>query len=328
MPANLTPQYRDVEQKYRKATTLAEKIATLREMMAVIPKHKGTDHLRAELRARMSRHLEELEKPKQTGARGPQPFSIKKEGVGQALIIGFSNVGKSELLNALTGTDSKVGDYSFSTQAPKIGMLMFENILIQMVDTPALNDRDVQTRLFGLLRNADVLLVTLDLSGHIVDEIREVIGLLEEWGYSLKGTGESFDEQSVLVQKRAILVCNKSDSRDVENKVLEIISSYGSRFPVVRVSSITGANLDVLTKQIFDTLDIVRVYTKSPGQSFDYRAPIVMLCGGTVINAAERLHNQWSSKLKYALLWGSSKYDGQRVGRDYVLSDGDVLEFH
>ena len=89
-----------------------------------------------------------------------------------------------------------------------------------------------------------------------------------------------------------------------------------------------GTGLETLSEEIFKSLNKVRVYTKSPTGQPDYDTPIVMARGSTTADAAERLHREWREKLKYALLWGSAKFDGQRVGRDYVLSDGDVIELH
>jgi len=327
MPANLTPQYKEAEQRYRQAKSLPAKVAALQEMMAVIPKHKGTDHLRADLRARMSRLMEEVEKPQATSG-GPQPFSIRKEGAGQVLIIGLPNSGKSELLNALTGAPAKVGDYPFTTQVPMVGMLPFENVLFQLVDTPALNDKDIQTRLFGLLRNTDLLLVALDLSGDPVREMEEINDLLDQWGYSLLETGQAIDEEGARIQKPAILVANKADLEGAHQRYTELQDRYGQRFLILKVSCMDGTGLETLSEEVFKSLNKVRVYTKSPTGQPDYDTPIVMARGSTTADAAERLHREWRDKLKYALLWGSAKFDGQRVGRDYVLSDGDVIELH
>ena len=327
MPANLTPQYKEAEQRYRQAKSLPAKVAALQEMMAVIPKHKGTDHLRADLRARMSRLMEEVEKPQATSG-GPQPFSIRKEGAGQVLIIGLPNSGKSELLNALTGAPAKVGDYPFTTQVPMVGMLPFENVLFQLVDTPALNDKDIQTRLFGLLRNTDLLLVALDLSGDPVREMEEINDLLDQWGYSLLETGQAIDEEGARIQKPAILIANKADLEGAHQRYTELQHRYGQRFLVLKVSCMDGTGLETLSEEVFKSLNKVRVYTKSPTGQPDYDTPIVMARGSTTADAAERLHREWRDKLKYALLWGSAKFDGQRVGRDYVLSDGDVIELH
>ena len=327
MPANLTPQYKEAEQRYRQAKSLPAKVAALQEMMAVIPKHKGTDHLRADLRARMSRLMEEVEKPQATSG-GPQPFSIRKEGAGQVLIIGLPNSGKSELLNALTGAPAKVGDYPFTTQVPMVGMLPFENVLFQLVDTPALNDKDIQTRLFGLLRNTDLLLVALDLSSDPVREMKEINDLLDQWGYSLLETGQAIDEEGARIQKPAILIANKADLEGAHQRYTELQHRYGQRFLVLKVSCMDGTGLETLSEEVFKSLNKVRVYTKSPTGQPDYDTPIVMARGSTTADAAERLHREWRDKLKYALLWGSAKFDGQRVGRDYVLSDGDVIELH
>ncbi len=327
MPANLTPQYKEAEQRYRQSRTLPAKVAALQEMMAVIPKHKGTDHLRADLRARMSRHMEELEKPKSTSG-GPQPFSIRKEGAGQVLIVGLPNAGKSEILNALTRAPAKVGDYPFTTQIPMVGMLPYENIKFQLVDTPALNALDVQTRLFGLLRNTDLLLVTLNLEADPFEEMRQINVLLHEWGYSLLESGEAIDLEGSRVQKLSIILANKADAEGAEEKFARLEREYGGKFTLIKLSCLDGTGLDDVGREVFSHLKKVRVYTKSPSGEPDFDKPIVIARGSTASDAAQRLHKEWREKLKYALLWGSAKFDGQRVGRDYVLADGDVIELH
>ncbi|MFQ6030000.1 MAG: GTPase, partial [Dehalococcoidia bacterium] len=116
MPTNVTPQYREAEERFRQANTPQEKIGALQEMLAVMPKHKGTDHLKARLRSRMSKLMEELEGP----SRGPrsgraEPFSLPKQGAGRATLVGPTNAGKSLLLSKSTGAHSKVGAYALST---------------------------------------------------------------------------------------------------------------------------------------------------------------------------------------------------------------------
>ena len=328
MPANLTPQYKEAEKRYRQATNLPARIAALHEMMVVVPKHKGTDHLRADLRSRMSRHLADLEKPKATSGGGPQPFSLRKDGAGQALIIGLPNSGKSELLSALTGATTKVGDYPFTTQIPQVGMLPYENIYTQLVDTPSLNDRDIQTRLFGLLRNADLILVTVDLSGNPMQEIMEIKRILSDWGYELLPKRSFYDPGAPKIQKSTILVANKSDTTGSCARYDDLKTKYLDTYSLVKISCLDGSGLEELSRLVFLGLGKLRVYTKSPSGSADFDQPIIMINGSTISDAAERLHKDWKTKLRYALLWGSSKFDGQRVGRDYPLRDGDVIEFH
>ena len=327
MPANLPPLYFEAERKYRAAKSIPEKVAAIQEMMSATPKHKGTDHLRADLRSKLARLMEELEKPRHTHS-GPEPFAIRKEGAGQATLIGLPNVGKSQLLVSLTGAAAKVASYAFTTQLPLPGMVQFQNVLIQLVDTPAINDRDMQTRLFSLLRNTELLVVIVDLSLDALAQMEEVMAELENWGYLLLGKGESSDAEEHRVQKRAILVGNKADEPGALHQFQLMEARYSGRFAVVMVSPETEAGLEELKQAIFVALDRVRVYTRAPGEVPDYDSPIVLAYGSRVADAAEALHKDWGRRLKYALLRGSGKFDGQRVGRDYVLADGDVLEFH
>ncbi|MQF69889.1 GTP-binding protein, partial [SAR202 cluster bacterium AD-804-J14_MRT_500m] len=300
MPANLTPQYKEAEKRYRQASNLPARIAALHEMMAVVPKHKGTDHLRADLRSRMSRHLAALERPKATSGGGPQPFSLRKEGAGQALIIGLPNSGKSELLNALTGATTKVGDYPFTTQIPQVGMLPFENVYTQLVDTPSLNDRDIQTRLFGLLRNADLILVTVNLSENPMREIVVIKRILSKWGYELLLKGSSCDPEAPKMQKSTILVANKSDMPGCDVRYDGLMAEYGTLYSLVKVSCLDGSGLEELSRLVFMGLGKLRVYTKSPSGSADFDQPIIMINGSTIADAADRLHKDWKTKLKYA----------------------------
>ena len=328
MPANLPPHYYEAERKYRSARRTPEKVAALQEMMSATPKHKGTDHLRADLRSKMARLMEELERPTNTSSGQPEPFAIRKEGAGQVILIGLPNAGKSQLLASLTGAAAKVASYPFTTQLPMPGILQFQNVRIQLVDTPAINDRDMQTRLFSLLRNTDLLLIVIDLSANALEQMGEIEAELENWGYLLLSNGEAPDTEEHQVHKRAILAGNKADESGALDQFQRLEAQYGNRFSVVMVSPLENVGLDELTESIFGTLDKVRVYTKAPGGEFDYDTPIVLAQGSKVEDAAQALHKDWGRRLKYALLWGSGKFDGQRVGRDYVLADGDVLEFH
>ena len=327
MPANLPPGYYVAEQKYRAARNPAEKVAGLQEMLSATPKHKGTDHLRADLRSKVAKALEELENPKR-GSGQPQPYAIPKEGAGQAILIGLPNSGKSQLLATLTGASAKVADYPFTTRIPLPGMARYENVWIQLVDTPAVNDLEIQARLFGLLRITDLLLIVVDLSGDPISEADEVIAELDRYGFRLLGEGEDADPEDQRVQKRALLVANKADTEgsDVALELLEEL--YGAQLPIIRVAALTSAGLEDLTPAVFQALNKVRVYLKARGSDPDYDAPLVMDKGSLVEDAALSLHKDWTRRIKFALLWGSGKFEGQRVGRDYILEDGDVIELH
>ena len=328
MPANLPPLYYEAERKYRAARSIPERVDALQDMTSATPKHKGTDHLRADLRAKMARLMEELEKPTNTSSGQPQPFALRKEGAGQVMLVGLPNAGKSQLLVSLTGAAAKVSSYPFTTQSPLPGMLQIQNVHIQVVDTPAINDTDMQTRPFSLLRNSDLLLIVIDLSADALGQMEEVIAELEKWGYILLETNVAPDPEVQRVQKRAILVGSKADESGARAQFQRLETEYGGRFPIIIVSLLEEEGLEELKEATFRALNKVRVYTKAPGGEPDFGSPIVLGQGSKVENAAEALHKDWRRRLKFALLWGSGKYDGQRVGRDYVLADGDVLEFH
>lgn len=327
MPANLPPQYYIAEQKYRAAKGTAEKVAALQQMLAATPKHKGTDHLRADLRARVAKGLEELENPKR-GAGQPQPFVVRKEGAGQASLIGMPNSGKSQLLATLTGAGAKVAAYPYTTRIPLPGMLRYENIKIQLVDTPAINDRDIQGQLFSLLRNTDLLLIVLDLSGDPLTEADEVFSELDRYSFRLLGRGETADPDDPLVQKPALIIGAKADTPDADVAFELLQELYGARFPMVAVSAETETGLDGLAEAVFDALGRVRVYLKARGSEPDRKDPLVLATGSMVEDAAVLVHKDWLRRFKYALLWGSGKFGGQRVGRDYILVDEDVIELH
>ena len=151
---------------------------------------------------------------------------------------------------------------------------------------------------------------------------------LRDWGYLLLGREDSVDPEDHSVQKRALLVGNKADGSGALDQLQSLQDHHGSRFPIVMTSSLEGVGMDDLRESVFAALDNVRVYTKAPGGEPDYNAPIVLARGSRVEDAAQALHREWLRRLNYAVLWGSGKYEGQRVGREYVLADGDVLEFH
>lgn len=327
MPANLPPAYFAAEERYRKARSVPEKIAALQQMLAVMPKHKGTDHLKADLRAKIARLLDELEHPTRTTGGHTHPFTVKREGAGQVALVGLPNTGKSQLFTALTGAPAKVAPYPFTTQVPQAGMLRYENIGIQVIDLPPITERSVQGPLYGLLRQTDLLLLVVDLGAEPLAQAAEVRQELEGWGFALVPP-EGAGDDAATYPKRAIWVATKADLPGALDAFQAFEAAYSACYPVILVSAAEGVGLDDLSRAVFRGLQIIRVYTKAPGRDPDYEEPIVLPQGATVLDAAEHLHRQWRQRLKYALLWGSGKFPGQRVGRDYQLVDGDVIELH
>lgn len=325
MPANLPPQYFEAEKRYRRARTPQEKIEALEDMLSIMPKHKGTDRLRAELRTKIAKFYDEAQKRPLIGRKGSLLYYIKKEGAGQAVLVGLPNVGKSQLVSAVTEASPEVGDYPFTTQVPIPGMMKFENIQIQLVDVPAITAPQVDSWLPNVLKNADLLLIVVDLNQDPITQVEAIIERLEKFRINL------FDQADVeprTVQKRALVIGNKRDLEGAEEGYWRLISRYGEEIPLVCLSAKEGDGLEELGENIYRALDVIRVYTKASGQPPDLNEPVVVQRGSTVEEVAESIHKDFRSKLKYALVWGSGKFDGQQVKRQHVLQDGDILELH
>ena len=326
MPANLPPQYYEAEKVYRLAKTPQEKVRALEVMLAIMPKHKGTDKLRADLRRRIAKHTEEAERKRLTGRRG-YVYHIKKEGAGQAVVVGPPNVGKSQLIASLTDASPEVADYPFTTQAPTPGMMRFENIQIQLVDIPPIAEQHTEPWLQNVLKNADILLLVVDLNQDPIGQMDIILTELER--LRIKPTGQEDEGGPELAyRKKALIVGNKSDLDFTGEGFDELRSKYGGEFRVLSLSAKEGSGLEELKREIYDSLNIIRLYTKAPGQKPDLTEPVILKKGGTVEDVAEAIHKDFRHKLKYALVWGSGKFEGQRVKREHVLADGDVIELH
>lgn len=323
MPANLPPQYYEAEKGYRAARTPQEKIEALELMLAIMPKHKGTDKLRADLRRRIARAADELEK---TAVRKGYSYRIRREGAGQVVLVGLPNVGKSRLLGALTEASPEVGDYPFTTRSAMPGMMRFENIKIQLVDTTPVNDHNARAWLPALLRACDAILIVVDLSQDPLEQLDATIEELKGFKIALGDGGGEPGEG--MVGKAALVVGNKSDRQNAVANYARLSLRCGDKLPAIAVSAEKDSTLEELRKRIFDILNIIRVYTKPRSGKPDLDDPVILPVGGTVEDFAQAVHKDFRHRLRYANIWGSGKYDGQRVSRDHVLHDGDVIELH
>jgi hypothetical protein len=326
MPTNAGPEYKKAEARFRLATGASEQLALLQEMLALLPKHKGTEKLQADLKRRIS----ELRKETATRQRGGhKPFHVVDhvEG-GQTVLVGPPNSGKSLLLRRLTNAEPEVAPYPFTTQAPVPGMMMFEDTMVQLVDLPPLARDGSEPWLFDAIRRAHVLLVVVDASDDDVPaSLNEVLEAFEEKGISVAPPGDDGDEE-VLLPKRAIIVANKVDSDRARDNVAILADLYQGRLPMLDVSAETGYHLEELRRAVYEALDIVRVYTKAPGRSLERTRPFLLPAGSTVLDAARAVHADFAEKMRYARIWGVGRFEGQMVARDDALHDGDLLEFH
>jgi hypothetical protein len=327
MPANLPPQYKEAEERYRQARTTPEKILALEEMLAIIPHHKGTDKLIAQLRKRLSQHKEESQRRPST-SRQIDPFVIKKEGASQVVLVGLPNCGKSQILASLTNALPLIADYPFTTRVPLPGMMKFENIQIQLVDAPPLMDEYAESGLFNIIRNADALAVVLDLTEDCGTQIDLILEELARCRTKVLKKGEEKKFEIGLFYKRAVFIGNKADLKEAQENCRDFLNKFSKIYPILCISAKENLNLDSLKREIFAILDTVRAYTKAPGKTADLDDPVILPKGSTVLDFASQIHKDFVQKLKFARIWGSEKYDGQMVQRDYVLRDGDIIELH
>jgi ribosome-interacting GTPase 1 len=322
LPANLTPQYYNAEEAFKKAVSAEEKITALEEMLAVIPKHKGTEKMQADLKKRLSKFR--AEGLKKTGVSHADPFSVERQGAGQVALLGFPNTGKSSFLAAMTRAKPKIADYPFTTTMPLAGMMPFEDIFIQLVDTPPVTAEIIPSGLSGTLRSADILLVLVDsASDDCLEQLEFCLNYLEEKKIVREDTAPGVRG----VSPANLLVLAARADLPQSNENMQIMKELGPvGIELYPVSTKTGQGLEGLREKIFQMLGVIRVYTKIPGREPDLKRPFVLKRGSTVLDLAEYVHRDLPKLMKNARVWGSAKYEGQSVMRDYTLYDRDVVE--
>jgi len=325
MPANLPPQYFEAEKRYRAAKDPETKIEALQAMLAIMPKHKGTDKLHAGLRRKIAKFSQEAERKYATAKRAG--FYIRREGAGQVILVGQANVGKSQILAAVTEAIPEIAAYPFTTQTPMPGMMRFENIQIQLVDTPPIGHRNMRVLLSNTLRSADLIAIVIDLGVEPISQVEATLQELRE-GRIEPLVSDMVEATSGSYHRKMLVVGNKNDLENSHDNWRKLHSQYGALFPMTSISAKEGTGLEEFRKATYEALDIVRVCTKTPGSKADLTEPVILRRGSTVEDAAESIHKDFRSNLRYAVVWGSGKYDGQRASKGHILQDGDIVEFH
>jgi ribosome-interacting GTPase 1 len=325
MPANLTPEYFKAEEWFRSATTNQEKILALERMLAVMPKHKGTDHLKADLRRKLSK-LKEASTQKKGGSH-TDIFHVPRSGAGQIVLLGTPNCGKSSIVAALTNAKANVADFPFATSAPVPGMVTFEDVQIQLVDMPPVTAEYITPGQVGTYRNCDLIAIVIDLSEDIQEQLRICMDFLESRSLLIDSETPAFDNQGNALGKKAFCICTKSDIAK-PNALETLKKSCVKSFEFIEISSETGAGLEKLKAKLFELLGIIRVYAKPPGKPADMTDPFTLPVGSTVMDLALAIHRQLAEKLKSARIWGTGVYDGQNAQRNHVLNDKDIIELH
>ncbi len=326
MPTNLPADYFNAEERFRSATTTEDKVKYLEEMMGTIPKHKGTDHLRADLRKKLSK-LKTAATSKKSSKKQVSAYHINKEGAGQIVIIGTTNVGKSSLVANQTNAEPEVSDVPFTTWTAMPGMMMIDNIQVQVIDTPPISEEYIDPEFLNLIRRVDLVLIMIDLHADPVQQLEFVYQKLKENRICPKYLEGQIEVEGFILYVPALVVVNKYDSKEYEEHYQIFKELLGQDYPMVPVSVKTGHNIETLKSKIFEKLAVIRVYSKAPGKEVDKTAPFVVDQGIQLGDFAGKVHKDFQEKLKSARIWGSSAdFPGQMVSRDHVLEDEDVVE--
>jgi ribosome-interacting GTPase 1 len=325
MPANLTPVYYEAEDRFRKAATNEEKIAALEEMLSVMPRHKGTDGLRADLRRKLSQLKEAATQKK--GGKAVDIFHVLRSGAGQVVLLGLPNTGKSSILAALTRAKVVVADFPFATQVPVPGMVRYEDVQIQLVDMPPITADYSAPGQVGTYRNCDIIAVVIDLSQDIEEQCLILLDFLESRKLLLDEKTPAADDQGNILGKKAVCFCTKADLAPPE--AFEFAKkSFDKPMEYLKLSIPTSEGLDKLGELLFRKLNIIRIYAKPPGKPADMESPFTLPIGTTVQDLAVAIHRELAQKLKSARIWGTGVYDGQSVHLTHVLHDKDIVELH
>ncbi|MEM0090260.1 MAG: TGS domain-containing protein [Nitrososphaerota archaeon] len=250
MPTNLPAEAKAKLAKYREARTHEEKIKALEEAISCIPHHKHTEKMLRQLKKRLAQLRRELEhKPVKGGKR--DEFSVEKEGAAQVVLLGATNSGKSSLLAALTNATPDIADYPMTTRKPTPGMMVYEDIEIQVVELPAilteaLEETSIAYKSLGMARNADLIAVVLDATNKPLEQLKKIVEMLEDVGVVLK-------------RERAKVILEKKDSGGIRlvtfgrfhgtvDEVKKLLESVGIRNAVVKI--IGDATMEDIEEQV------------------------------------------------------------------------------
>ncbi len=329
MAANLTPQYLEAEAEYKKAQTAEERLACLKKMYALLPKHKASEKLQAELKTKISGAKEEIEQARKHPKKGGVSHRIPKQGAGQYVIVGAPNVGKSRLLTRLTRATPEVAAYPFTTREPHAGMMDWEDAKVQLIDTPPITADYLESYVSSLVRAADAALLLLDLGDD--DGPFAAQAVLDRLGQTktvLVGRPPAASDDPSIQYVKTLLVANKIDLPAAAARLEIVREFFGERFPIQVISAEQTTGLEELRTAIYRFLKVIRVYTKQPGKPPDLTSPYTCPVASTVVEMAALVHRDFVAGLKTARLWGTGVFDGQAVGRDHVLHDQDIVELH
>ncbi len=332
MPANLPPQYQKLEEEYRLEKDQGRRLELLQEMLREIPKHKGTNHLQGELKSKISKLKQQMGGGGKTAvAKHSAPDHIPREGAGQFVLFGPPNSGKSSIIGALTKAHVEITDWPFATRKPVPGMAKWENVSLQLIDTPSIAEEYCETYVFNIIRTCDIAVLVVSLGDDdIVERYDYVINRVHEGKVRLEGLVEVDPKYPTAMLKKTLIVATGMDLPDASTRLEFLTDAVGTNAEIITVSSPSREGLDQFLARSFALLELHRVYTKAPGKQPDLDDPVLLSHGATVADAARSIHKDLGEKLQFARIWSTAKptLDGTRVPTDHIVEDGDILEFH
>jgi hypothetical protein len=329
MPANLTPQYQKAEEAFRRAQSSQERLDGLELMLQLIPKHKGTEKLQADIKTKIKEVRGEVAAEKQAPKAVGKHFKFPRQGAATAVIVGGPNAGKSRILKELTKAEPEVADYPFTTREPLPGIMAWEDVAVQLIDTPPITENHFEPYLLNLVRTADLVLLAFDGSSDDAPQATaEVLKQLQQRHTWLsERTGFDEDDLSKLHVK-TLLVVTRGGDPDADSRIDLLREMEAFPFQAFHVEHSDPASREALRDAIFRATDMIRVYTKSPGKPADYSSPFTIPHGGTVEDLAHKVHRDLAEKVKSAKVWSHDHADPRTVGKDHVLADRDLVELH
>jgi small GTP-binding protein len=311
MPTNVNVYYIKAEQEYHEAQTTEQKLKALKKMLALCPKHKGTEKLQKEIKERIRKLRYASEKEKRQKKR--TSLAIKKEGAGQIVFLGMPNSGKSYLLSKLSKTEVEIADYPFTTKEAVVRMIPHKNTWMQGIEIPAIYPGFSETQkgkqMLSLVRNADLIVLVLDGSKDVMAQLDLIVMELKRAGIKLVRKGKKYED--FIMSVPGVLICVKK--KCAVSYELDDIYFTGSKGRSV---------IDLLWKH----LGKIAVQTKTKGKGIA-KKPVILEKGATVQEVVKKVHKDFLKKFKYAKIWGpSAVFPGQACGFDHELKDGDVVE--
>jgi hypothetical protein len=389
MPTNLPAEAKKKWNEVSLARRPQEKLQKLQEFLSLVPKHKGTARLCAQVKRQMATLRREIEESRRrrVGRGGPK-FFVEKEGAAQIVILGPTKVGRSSLLASVTNAKVEVSDYPYTTREPVPGMLRYEDLQFQLVEAPALMKGSADgeawgLQTLGLARNADGLILMVDLSqnpreqlslilselekariltqkprarveierrhvgaglrilvfGRLIDcTVRDVEALLKDYRVrdaivKIHGEATLDDVEDAIfestIYRPAIIVANKADTAVASKNLNDLKAFIDNKYPLLAVSCKNGSGFKRLGAELFEALDIIRVYTKEPAEKKPSPRPFVLKRGTTVADLARLVHTDFYKRFSYARVWAERlRFSPQKVGVSFVLEDKDIVELH